>query len=322
MEEQLKAERKAERDKKRRRLILRRKIKVGAALSCAVVLILYILCAFVFFKIEKIEVVGVEDENGNLLPASSYYTHDEIIRISGVETGDSLVRVSKKEVKDSIEKLLPYVGNVRVKRKYPSTLKLVTEDTHAFYGADAGGGFTLLDKDFKVLNVSERLPHGSMKLVGVSFESAETGETAVFADEAYKNRINTVIKACNDAGIDNITKIDLSNIANVRIVIDSRITFVLGTITDLSQKLSLGIKTMEAEKGNSSAEKIIIDVTDTERSYVRDDYSPVEDEYETELMEPVTDYEPVPEDEIPDEQPENEDAVQETPADNGDEAVG
>lgn len=304
MDEQLKAERKAEREKKRRRLMLERRIKVGALLCCATALVLYLLCAFVLFKIDTIEVIGVEDENGNLLPASSYYTHDEIIRVSGVETGDSLVRVSKKGVKDSIEKLLPYVGDVKVKRRYPSTLRLVTEDTHALYGADVGGGFTLLDSEFKVLNVSERLPLGSMKVVGVSFESAETGTTAVFADEAYKNRINTIVKACTDAGITNITKLDLSNIANVRIVLDGRITFVLGTITDLNEKLSLALRTMEAEYQNSPDAKIIIDVTDTERSYVRDDYSPVEDEYETELREPETDFEPAPElEDIPEETP-------------------
>ena len=324
MDEQLKAERKAEREKKRHRLMLIRRIKVGGALSCALVLILYILCAFVFFKIDTIEVLGIEDENGNILPASSYYTHDEIIRVSGVETGDSLVRVSKNKVEESVEKLLPYVGDVKVKRRYPSTLRLVTEDTHALYGADAGGGFTLLDKDFKVLNVSERLPHGSMKLVGVSFETAETGETAVFADEAFKNRINTILNACSDAGITNITKLDLSNIANVRIVINSRITFVLGTITDLQDKLSLGLKTMEAEYQNSPDAKIIIDVTDTERSYVRDDYSPVEDEYETELQEPETGYEEIPEDvpeEVP-EEPENNEPAEQTPPDNEAEAVG
>ena len=45
-------------------------------------------------------------------------------------------------------------------------------------------------------------------------------------------------------------------------------------------------------------------MTDTERSYVRDDYSPIEDEYETELAEPATDFEPAPEvDEIPEDVP-------------------
>ena len=141
---------------------------------CAVLaLVLYLLSAFVFFRIDKIEVIGVKDSEGNILPASTYYTEEEIIRVSGVETGDSLVRVSKSAVRDSIEKLLPYIGNVKVQRRYPSTLRLVTEDTHAVYGADAGGGLTLLDENYKVLGVSEKRPKGCMKITGLSFESAE-----------------------------------------------------------------------------------------------------------------------------------------------------
>lgn len=290
MEEQKKSDKKALKEKKRQRLILIRKIKVGAVLCAVLTLVLYLLSAFVLFKIDKIEVIGIKDEEGNILPASTYYTAEEIIRVSGVETGDSLVRVSKSSVKDSIEKLLPYVGNVKVQRRYPSTLRLVTEDTHAVYGFDVGGGLTLLDEDYKVLGESEKRPSGCMKVVGLSFESAETGETAVFTDEVYKSRIKNIVDACKEVGIENVTKLDLSNIANVKIVINGRVTMILGTITDLSEKLSMGLRTMEAELQNASEAKIIIDVTDSERSYVRDDFSPVEDDEE--ISEPT-----VPEDE-------------------------
>lgn len=307
MEERTVTDKKAEREKKRRRLMLVRRIKVGTVLCAVLALVLYLLSAFVFFKIETIEVTGVQDAEGNVLPASNYYTNEEIIKVAGVETGDSLVRVSKRDVKKAIEKLLPYVGNVKVQRRYPSTLRLVTEDTHALYGADVGGGLTLLDADFKVLGVSEKRPKGCMKLVGVSFEDAETGETAIFTDEAYKSRINTVVEACSDAGLSNITKLDLSNIANVRIVVNSRVTIILGTITDLNEKLSMAVKTMDAELKNASDAKIIIDVTDSERSYVRDDYSPIEDDEETsEASEP----EETSEDDVP------EDAAVEEPANN------
>ena len=129
-----------------------------------------------------------------------------------------------------------------------------------------------------------------MKVVGLSFESAETGETAVFTDEVYKSRIKNIVDACKEVGIENVTKLDLSNIANVKIVINGRVTMILGTITDLSEKLSMGLRTMEAELQNASEAKIIIDVTDSERSYVRDDFSPVEDDEE--ISEPT-----VPEDE-------------------------
>ncbi len=292
MEDQRTTDKMAQREKKRRKTMIIRKIKVGAVLCAVLALVLYLLSAFVFFKIDKIEVIGVKDEEGNILPASIYYTEEEIIRISGIETGDSLVRVNKSDVKNSIEKLLPYVGNVKVQKKYPSILRLVTSDTHAVYGADVGGGLTLLDENYKVLGVSEKRPAGCMKITGVSFETAETGENAVFTDEAYKSRIKNIVDACEKAGIENVTKLDLSNIANVRIVIDGKVTLILGTITDLSDKLTMGLRTMEAELQNASEAKIIIDVTDSDRSYVRDDYSPVEDDE-------IVSEEPVPEDEVP-----------------------
>ena len=77
---------------------------------------------------------------------------------------------------------------------------------------------------------------------------------------------------------------------------------ILGTITDLNEKLSMGLRTMEAELQNASEAKIIIDVTDSERSYVRDDFSPVEDDEE--VSEPEEPADISPEDDAPEENPE------------------
>ena len=282
MEETVRAEKKAQKEKKRRRIQMIRKIKVGAGLCIGLAVLLYLLSAFVFFKVESVEIMGITDENGNTLPGSSYYSSEEIARVSGVETGDSLVLVSKKNTKELIEKLLPYIGNVKVQRRYPSTLRLVVEDTAAVYALDAGGGYTILNEDFKVLGVTERMPKGSAKIVGISVVNAEIGTIAEFTDEAYKARLETIREKCEKSGITHITKIDVGNIANVSITIDSRFTFILGTLTQLEEKLSMAVMTMETEKINNQEAKIIIDVKDPERSYVRDDYSPVEDEYESE----------------------------------------
>lgn len=285
MEETGRAEKKAQKEKKRRRIQLIRKIKVGAGLCIGLAVLLYLLSAFVFFKVGSIEVIGMTDENGETLPGSSYYSSEEIIRVSGVETGDSLVLVSKKNTKDSIEKLLPYIGNVKVQRRYPSTLRLVVEDTSAVYALDSGGGYTILNEEFKVLGVTEKMPKGSAKIIGISMVNAEIGTIAEFTDETYKTRLETIREKCELSGVTDITRINIENIANVSITIDSRFTFILGTLTQLEEKLSMAVRTMENEKANNQDAKIIIDVKDPERSYVRDDYSPVEDEYESEAGE-------------------------------------
>ena len=311
MEETVRAEKKAQKERKRRRIQLIRKIKVGAGLCIGLAVLLYLLSAFVFFKVGSIEVIGMTDENGETLPGSSYYSSEEIIRVSGVETGDSLVLVSKKNTKDSIEKLLPYIGNVKVQRRYPSTLRLVVEDTSAVYALDAGGGYTILNEEFKVLGVTEKMPKGSAKIIGVSVVNAEIGTIAEFSDESYKTRLETIREKCKDAGVTNITKIDIENIANVSITVDGRFTFILGTLTQLEEKLSMAVRTMESEISNDQDLKIIIDVKDPERSYVRDDYSPVENEYENEQESIIAeendesaDSEETPQEELPEDVPE------------------
>lgn len=277
------AEKKAEREKRRRKRQKIRRLKVGAGLCLALALVLYLLSAFVFFKIDTIEVCGVPDENGEATAGSSYYTAEEIIRASGAETGGSLVNISKSNAEKNIEKLLPYIGNAVVKRKYPSTLRIIVEDTNADFAVETGG-FVLFDENYKVLETVAESPKSCTKLIGVSVDTAEPGSELRFTDEAYKVRIASVMKACEEAQVGTITKLDLTNIASVKIVIDSRITLILGTITDLPEKLATGLKTIEAEQEYNPNERIIIDVSEKDRSYVRDDYSPYEEEESSEEM--------------------------------------
>ncbi len=296
---------KAARLQKKRMLMLKRRIKVGAMLCAALALVLYLLSAFVFFRIDNIVIAGQVNENGEAMQGSNYYSDEEIVRICGAEPGDSLVLVSKSEMKETIEKLLPYIGNVKVQRKYPSTLKLTVTDTSPAYAVDAGGGFTVMNSDYKVLDLREKVPYGCAKLVGVPVKNAETGETAEFADEVFKTRIDSLIKACDNAGITNIKKIDLSNIANVRISFGGNVTLILGTLNDLDKKLEMGIKTMDTELQNNPDGRIIIDVTEIDKSYVRDDYSPIDDDEEdsTAYM-PVDDV--IETQAVPDQLPEND----------------
>lgn len=283
MEQELsKAERKALKAKRQRKRQIIRRIKVGTGLCFVLAVLLFLLFSFVFFKVESVKVVAVSDANAS---ASAYYGDDEIIRVSGVDVGDSLVLISKKQISETIETLLPYIGNVKVKRNYPSTLKLIIEDTSAFFAIESNANYTLLDRNFKVLGYSDYIPKNCAKLVGVKFNNLTVGNVAEFEDEANIDRLNNLISECENAQIDNITKYDFTNIANVKIVINSRITLILGTITDLPDKLGLGIKTIDVETKDNVNAHIIIDVTDPDRSYVRDDNSPIEEysnEYESE----------------------------------------
>lgn len=300
--------------KKRRRLQIIRRIKVIGGLCVGLALVLYLLSAFVFFKISVIDVVGITDEDGNVTEGSVFYSDEDIIKISGAETGDSLVLVSKRKTEEAIEKLLPYIGNAQVRRKYPSTLRIIVEDTSAAFAIDAAGGYILLNEEFKVLETSDKVPSGCAKVIGIPVQSADSGATVKFTDEGYKSRIETIKSAFYDAEISGITKIDISNIANIKVTVDGRFTLVMGTLTQMREKLIMAQKTIEKETEDNPNAKVIIDLTDPDRAYVRNDYSPDEDAEEisdiadgeentTQAETPENDPEETPE-EIPEEIPE------------------
>lgn len=253
---------------------VKNKIIITAVLCVILAVVVYILITFVLFKTEAIQVVSMSDN----AKVSDYYSVDEIINASDVDIGDALFRISEDELSEEIQEKLPYIGSVTIKRKLPSTLKIMVEDTKPAYGISTGNSFILLDKNFKVLGTEDYLPQGAARLEGAEFTSLEFGKKAVFADEGDKSKLDTLVDACANGGITNITKYDIDNIANVNIVVNSRVTVIFGTMTDLAEKISLALKTMGKELENNKDAHIIINVTDSDRSYVRNDTSPLEED--------------------------------------------
>lgn len=277
---QRRAERIAQKEKKRRRRMIINRIKVGTVFVLVLGVVLYLLSAFVLFKTSGFEVKGIVDENGKQLEGSSYYSSEQITEASGIEIGGSLVRISPREAEKRIERLLPYIGKAQVKRKYPDTVVITVEDTSPFYFVKTEKGYALLNSEYKVLETLDKKPEGCGEIKGVVFSGLNEGETAVFSDGAFGDRIKNLTASCEEAGFDlsKMTSYDLTSIAAVKIVYEKRFTLILGTLSDLEGKLSMGMQTIKAETEENSEARIIIDVTNPDRSYVRDNYEEPEEE--------------------------------------------
>ena len=274
------ADKAALKNKKRYRKMMLHRFEVGAGLCAVLGVILYLLCAFVFFKVGDIKVQGLTDAEGNTLPGSSYYSADEIAAASGVQIGSSLVNVSKDSVADAIERTLPYIGKVTVKRSYPSTLTLIVEDTKECFAVQTGI-YTVLDENFKVLTVNEKIPEGCAEITGVNVAKTIVGQEIEFEDNSYKEKINSLLKACEEAEMDGVTKIDIESLASIKLVFNHKITVVLGSQSNVDKKLDTAKKTIAEELKIHAEARIIVDVNDYSKVYVRDDTSPLPEEDST-----------------------------------------
>jgi len=76
--------------------------------------------ATVFFQVEQIEVSG-----------NRRYSQEEIVAATGIVAGDNLFRMNKFAIQDRVKEEMPYIEDILIRRKLPSTITVAVEEWDA-----------------------------------------------------------------------------------------------------------------------------------------------------------------------------------------------
>lgn len=259
------------RTNQRRRKNKRKKIIIRVIL-CLVFLCAGIIFALtMFFNISDITVTG-----------DAVYSTDEVVNSSGVSNGDNLIFISKNKINEKITTELPYVGSVKIKRHLPTELELVIEKTEAVYAVVSNGYYTLLNENGKVLETDLEYVGDNIILLNLGeITSLEVGKT-VNAGETVLEKLASIRTACNENGIDSITSIDLSDIYNIKLVYQGRITLELGETdkNNLPKKLALGKAAIDTQNEENGLYRGTINLTVDGKGYWSEEISTTEPQTE------------------------------------------
>lgn len=255
------------RQKNRRKKIIIRTL-IGIIFLCVGV----VLALTLFFNINKIVVSG-----------DKVYSDKEIIDASGVNMGDNLIFLSKTAINEEISSELAYVGTAKIKRRLPSTLEIVIVKTDAYMAIASDGYYILLDRNTKVLEKDLETVGENIVLANLGeIESVKVGEVISLKEEKVFTKLNDVLSECENVGITEITSIDLSDIYNIKLVYQGRITLELGETdkNNLSSKLALGKAAIEKQDEENSLYRGTINLTVDGKGYWAEDVSTTEPETE------------------------------------------
>lgn len=247
--------RRIQRNKRNRR----KKIIIRSVIGAIFLVVGVIVALSLFFNINKIVVSG-----------DAVYSHETVIKASGVSEGDNLIFLSKSKLDKKISSELTYIGSVTVKRRLPSTLELVVKKTDAKLGIAMNGYFTLLDENGKVLEKDLETVGENIILLNLGgIESAELGETVALKEEKVFTKLQDVLAECNQIGLRDISLMDISDIYNIKIVYQGRITLELGETDseNLSSKLALGKAAIEKQDEENNLYRGTINLTVDGKGY-------------------------------------------------------
>lgn len=268
--------------KKRRR----KKAILYAVLFLLLLCVGAVLAFTVFFHITAFEVKG-----------NSRYTAQEIIEASGVAKGENLFLCKTELAAGRIAEKLPYVESVVIRRKLPDKLVLTVQEAQLKLAVQQGNSYLILTGSGKVLEIgATELPEGVALLKGVAVQSASPGKQASFppktqqseaaqagADKQPEGRqsqektvLDHLLEAARQAGLSEITQIDLTDLEDIRVTYQGRMELLLGDDEQLTQKILLGLEVIAREDADGKGKKGSINLTISKKAFFSEKIDPIE----------------------------------------------
>lgn len=218
-------------DVNKRRAMMRKKarlrrLKITFIFFLVVALLtLLIMCFTVFFPIKRISVSG-----------SKIYSKSQLIKASGLTTDDNLFVVSEEKIEDKIRRKLPYVDAVSLKRVLPDAIVLTVTDAkeQSFY--ESNGKYYIVSKNNYILQETTDTPENVYKIVATKIEG-NVGESVKYKNSKENEIIKTLEKLLLEKEI-NIDKIDVTNLAQIKVDVEGRFTVILGNSEYVSEKIA------------------------------------------------------------------------------------
>jgi cell division protein FtsQ len=210
-----------------------------------------------FFKVKNIDVYG-----------STIYSTEEIIKVSGIKVDNNLVALGSSEIEETIEKKLPYIQNVTIKKSLPSTVEIICEPAKVIGTIEADNGNYLISLEGKILEKVKELPKNSAKVKGIKPKNVQIAQS--LEEDSSMKLVNEIYKMLDADIAQKLNVIDVSDEINITLMYRNRITIKLGSRADLEKKLKFVATIIEDPNKINSDDVGIIYATDAKRiSFLR-----------------------------------------------------
>lgn len=196
----------------------------------AVVIAAVVIFCSLIMKVSEVAVAG-----------SSRYSAEEILAACPIQADDNMLTADTDAAAQAIEQKLPYIGEAEVKRKFPSKMVVTVSAAEVLGAVEQGGKYIVVSDEYKVLEIAGSAAEGKPLLKGITLISPEPGKTMEFKNEETGKVLVALQNSIAAGGADKVTEIDLSNLSEIKVIYDGRVTMNLGIPDNLDYKVAFGM---------------------------------------------------------------------------------
>ncbi len=171
---------------------------------------------------------------------------EEVVTLSGIRYKDNLVRLDAKTAEQRITAGIAYAENVRVRKKYPSTIEITVEKAKPVANISQSYGYLLVSGSNRVLEELKGDPRPDLIVItGYNPAQGTIGMYLQSEDEKRDNVLKTLTAAVEECNNRDIKSIDMTDQSDIIVQFGTNVEFRMGTSVDAVYKLRLAAKTIE-----------------------------------------------------------------------------
>lgn len=233
---------------KRKEMQQKKLMKMGS-----ISLILGVFICSPFFNIQEIVIIG-----------NDKYDKTEILSKIEVWEGDNLIFVNTRDKKEILNDD-SYVANVRIKKKFPSTLEISLEERKLRAYVPYMGDYLYIDEEGRVLETRSAYYESLPEVYGLKFSYFRVGEILPSENTEGLEIVLQLSQMMQKYDLLGMTlKIDVSNLAVIQVTVN-QVKVTLGTTENIDQK----VRTMaEVMKTIPTSDRGTLDLSDLNKSIV------------------------------------------------------
>ncbi len=193
-----------------------------------VIMALIFLSLTVFFNIKKTDISGTD-----------LYTDEQIIQIAGISNKDNLFRIDTDQMKSDILSSFPYLEDITIKRKLPSTLQFTAVQAVPMANIqNKDGTFCVISTTGRIVEtgVLEK-KQGLVTVTGMDLKVKDLGKTYEDKDGMKSTILNQMLSEINTLGMTKLNTINLKDRTNIKMKYDNRLDIEIGSSVDLGFKI-------------------------------------------------------------------------------------
>ena len=199
------------------------------------------------FKVKSISVQG-----------NTLFNDSEVIDASGIKMGDSIIFKDLKFCEESIYRNLNYVDSAKISRDFFGNITINLEPAKASFSLVQDEKYYVVSEKDKILDVLEEIPPEVVVAQGVKFEISEN--KVKYDDEIKKQLFFKILEQFKECDLNYVKRINVTDIENLKVIYDDRLTILLGTEEELKYKVSTAKEIITGKL--SASEKGTLDFRD------------------------------------------------------------